>query len=85
MTLVTNIKKITTIQKKAIRTITNKKARKHTSPLFQKLKILTYEKIILQARLKFMHAIYYRYAPASFNHTWTLNHECCPVHWREGL
>ncbi len=25
-----------------------------------------------------MHAIYYKYAPASFNHTWTLNHECNP-------
>jgi hypothetical protein len=45
----TNIKKITTIQKKAIRTITNKKAGEHTSPLVQKLKILTYEKTILQA------------------------------------
>jgi hypothetical protein len=73
-----NKKKITTIQKKAIRTITNKRAREHTEPLFNRLKILTYEKIIAQAKLKFMHAVHHNYAPSSFRNTWLLNHERNP-------
>jgi hypothetical protein len=69
------MKKITTIQKKIIRTISNKKAREQALSLSQKLQILPYEKIILQACLKLMHGIHYKYAPASFTHTWTLSQD----------
>jgi hypothetical protein len=56
----------------------NKKPRDHTAPLFHKLKILTFEKIILQAKLKLMHSIHYNYAPTSFRNTWILNMERNP-------
>jgi hypothetical protein len=58
-----NIEKITNIQKKAIRTITSKRARGHTEPLFNRLKILTYEKIIAQANQNFLHAVHHNNAP----------------------
>jgi hypothetical protein len=58
-----NINRIATLQKKAIRIIFKEKANAHTSPLFKEAGILPFEKLILQARLNFMHSIEYKYAP----------------------
>jgi exonuclease III len=69
----TNLKKIFLAQKKAIRIITLSKWNDHTDPLFTELKILPYPKMILQAKLHFMHSYHYNYAPPSFNDTWILN------------
>jgi len=61
-----NIDKIFIMQKKAIRVITNSDYRAHTDQLFKKLQILPFAKIIEQAKLLFMHSVYYNYAPKSF-------------------
>ena len=68
-----NIKKISILQKKAIRIISHEKNFAHTRPLFSKLKILPYDLIIKQSKLQFMHSIRFKYAPESFNDVWTLN------------
>jgi len=69
----TNIKKIATLQKKAIRIVKSAKYNDHSAPLFKSLKVLPFEKIIYEQRLKFMHTIYNDYAPPSFSNVWTLN------------
>jgi len=56
-----------TAQKKAIRIITKNNYREHTAPLFEQENILSLDKIIELASLKFMHSIVYKYAPPSFN------------------
>jgi hypothetical protein len=68
-----NIKQITVIQKKAIRVISKSKYNEHTNPIFKSLRILPYDKIILQNKLHFMHSIEYDYAPRSFTGTWEKN------------
>ena len=69
----TNLKKLTIIQKKAIRIVTKSKYNDHTAPLFSKTNMLTYENIQKFNKLSFMHSIEYQYAPASFNGTWNKN------------
>ena len=69
----TNLEKIFPTQKKALRIATNSKFHDHTAPLFSKHKILSLEKIILQAKLHFMHSINYNYAPPTFQHHWQKN------------
>ena len=66
-------KKMKTLQKKAIRTITKSKSHEHTEPLFKQLGILPYEKIVQMSKLHFMHAVRYKYAPDTFQSTWQLN------------
>jgi len=68
-----NTNKISKIQKKAVRIVTNSKYNAHTTPLFFQHKILPFEKIIKMAKLQFMHSIYYEYAPVSFVNIWTKN------------
>jgi len=70
-----NKNKIFKIQKKAIRVITGSKYNAHTSPLFLRLGILPFEKLIKQSKLLFMHSINFNYAPKSFNETWIKNGE----------
>jgi hypothetical protein len=70
-----NINKITLLQKKAIRIITNSTYHEHTAPIFKKLQILTYPKLIQYSKLNFMHSYIYNYCPNSFTNTWTLNTE----------
>jgi len=65
-----NINKIFMQQKKAIRIITNSSYNAHTAPLFANLNILPLDKVIIQAKLSFMHSVYYEYAPSSFTGTW---------------
>jgi hypothetical protein len=67
-----NINKISLLQRKAIRTITNSTYNEHTNPLFAELGILPYEKIIYLNKALFMHAIEYRYNIDS-NNIWTKN------------
>ena len=68
-----NIKKITVLQKKAIRLINKEKNNTHTEQLFQKSLILPFEKLILQSKLTFMHSICYSYAPQTFLNTFPIN------------
>jgi hypothetical protein len=68
-----NLKKISMVQKKAIRIIDNKKYNDHTAPIFKKLEILPYDKLIKLAKLKFMHAVTYNYSPTSFTGVWATN------------
>jgi hypothetical protein len=53
-------------QKKAIRIISNSGYNAHTAPLFNSLDILPLAKVITQAKLTFMHSVYYEHAPTSF-------------------
>ncbi len=61
-----------------IRTITKSSYNAHTEPLFQQLNILPLEKIILHAKLTFMHSVYYEYSPTSFSNTWTTQEQRHP-------
>ena len=68
-----NINRVKILQKKAIRVVTGSKSREHTNPLFKNLGILPYDKIVKQAKLKLMHAVYYKYAPKTFANIWQTN------------
>jgi hypothetical protein len=61
------------VQKKAIRLISKSNYNAHTGPIFKSLRILPYDKIIVQSKLHFMHAIEYGYAPRSFENIWVKN------------
>ena len=56
------------MQKKAIRIVTKSKKLDHTGPLFKEIDVLPFEKLMLQSKLLFMHAVHNDYAPASFKH-----------------
>ncbi len=71
----TNINRIIRVQKKAIRIITHSNYNEHTAPIFYRLGILPYDKIIEQAKLTFMHSIEYNYAPKAFMNTWFKNND----------
>jgi len=71
----TNLKRITILQKKAIRIVSGAGYSDHTEPLFNELRILPFEKLLLQAKLVFMHSIYYKLSPPSFCNTWIKNIE----------
>ena len=68
-----NLKKITTLQKKAIRIINKAKNNEHTSNLFKNSQILAFDKLMLQSKLHFMHAIVYNYSPKTFSNTFLRN------------
>jgi hypothetical protein len=70
-----NLNKILLVQKKAIRVITKENYNAHTAPLFKKLGILPFDKLLIQAKLNFMHAIEYNYAPSTFSSTFTKNND----------
>jgi hypothetical protein len=69
----TNINKIFTIQKKAIRAITNSACNAHTNPLFQQLRILPFPCIIKFRKLQFMHSVYNNYCNQTFSNIWIKN------------
>ena len=71
----TNLDKISRVQKKAIRIVTNSSYTAHTAPLFSLHKILPLEKIITYAQLLFMHSIHYNYALPAFLTMWPKNSE----------
>ncbi len=66
-----NINNLFKQQKKAIRNISGAQYLDHTAPLFEQLKILPLDKVIIHAKATFMHSIYYQYAPNSFTDTWS--------------
>lgn len=68
-----NINRISKLQKKTIRVITKSSSRCHTAPLFIANNVLPFDKLILQAKLTFMHAIYYDYAIKSFKDVFPKN------------
>jgi hypothetical protein len=68
-----NINKILTVQKKAIRTITNSAYNAHTNPLFQQLRILPFPSIIKFRKLLFMHSVYNNYCNETLSNIWTKN------------
>jgi hypothetical protein len=70
-----NIKKILLIQKKAIRIISNNRYNAHTGPIFKELEILPYDKLLTEAKYKFMHSYVFNTCPISFHNTWTINSE----------
>jgi hypothetical protein len=74
-TSATNVNKIVKAQKKLLRIACKQKYTEHTQPLFTKHEILNYHKIILQAKLQFMHSIHYKHAPLAFDNTWRTNQE----------
>ena len=69
------MKRITILQKKAIRLITNSSYNSHTKPLFEKLKILPFVDILHEQKMIFMHSVYNNYAPVSFSNIWTKNND----------
>ena len=68
-----NIKRISVLQKKAIRLITLSNYNAHTELLFKQLDILPFDKILYESKMKFMHAIYNNNAPPSFVNIWPKN------------
>jgi hypothetical protein len=61
-----NINRITKLQKKAIRIISNVNSIDHTEPLFCNLNVLPFDTLITQGRLHLMHSIMNNYCPDSF-------------------
>jgi hypothetical protein len=55
--------------------MTNSSYNAHTNPIFKQHQILTYDLLVQQGQLLFMHAIEYNYAPTSFTDTWTKNRD----------
>ena len=68
-----NLKRLITLQKKAIRTINHAPSNAHTLPLFTNAKILPLEKLMLQSKLTFMHSIEYGYGLPTFMNCWIKN------------
>ena len=73
-----NLKRLTILQKKAIRIINHAPSRAHTHHLFLSSQILPLDKLIIQSKLHFMHSIQYDYCPSSFQNIWPKNFERNP-------
>ena len=56
-----------------MRIVTKSKKLDPTGPLFKEIDVLPFEKLMLQSKLLFMHAVHNDYAPASFNHVFVKN------------
>jgi hypothetical protein len=74
-----NLKRLTILQKKAIRSINKAPFLAHTKPLFTLSKILPLEQLIVQAKLQFMHSIEYGYGQQSFFLLWQKNFQRNPT------
>ncbi len=61
------------MQKKAIRIITNSEYNSHTAPLFIKLNILPFDKIIEYKKTLFMHKVIHKNEHCTFDNTWKYN------------
>jgi hypothetical protein len=61
-----NIKRIFTLQKKAVHTVFNSAYNAHTFELFKNLNTLPFDKLLVYQRAVFMHSIRYNYASVSF-------------------
>ncbi|MCP4054789.1 MAG: hypothetical protein GY739_17445 [Mesoflavibacter sp.] len=56
---------ITKLQKQAVRSINGSTSKKHTDPLFKKLKILKFSDLVEINKLAIAHAIFHNYSPKS--------------------
>jgi len=70
-----NLKRITILQKKAVRIINKTPRLAHTSTLFVSSEILPFEKLISQAKVTFMHSVEYGYCLPTFSTTWPKNNQ----------
>jgi len=68
-----NLKRLTILQKKAIRIINKSPYLAHTQPLFLESKILPFDLLVKQSKLLFMHSVQYEYAQSSFLESWQTN------------
>jgi hypothetical protein len=68
-----NFNHITSMQKKAIRLISNQKYNAHSEPFFKSLEILPLPQLISFFSLQFMQQYTQGFLPTSFNNVWLLN------------
>ena len=68
-----DIKKISILQKKAIRLISGSNYNAHTKPILKKLNNLPFDDILYEQKMIFMYAVYNNYSPPSFTNTWIKN------------
>ena len=56
-----------------MRIVSKSKKLDPTGPLFKEIDVLPFEKLMLQSKLLFMHAVHNDYAPAPFKHVFVKN------------
>jgi len=71
-TTVNNLNRIKVMQKSAIRILDNVAYNSHTEPIFKKLEILPFEKLIIFFNLQFAHLYLLKQLPFSLRETWSL-------------
>lgn len=72
-TCTSNLTKLISLQKTAIRLITNSRYNEHSEPLFKSCKILPFNLLVQFFNLQFMQKFKQGLLPQSFANTWTLN------------
>jgi hypothetical protein len=72
-TTAANIKKLYTLQKKAIRSVCNVNYRHHTLDLFSELKVMPLPELIKFNKSLLTHSIVYNYGPKIFENQWVTN------------
>ena len=72
-----NINTVSILQKKAVRIVASENYNAYTQPIFKKLKILPFDKLILYFNLQLMQKFKQGFLPTSFNQTWSHNHRVC--------
>jgi hypothetical protein len=73
-----NLKKIATLQKKAVRAICTAKYNAHTATLFQQQNILPLDKLIIYTQSMLTHSIVHKYGPPALHNQWLSNAERNP-------
>ncbi len=71
----TQINRVLTLQKKAIRIVSNANYNAHCAPLFNNLDILPFDKILTFRKACFMHNLIYGHPHSSFNHFLVTNND----------
>ena len=79
----THLQKLTTLQKRALRIITNSKYNDHTSPLFKRLNILKLDDLYKSELAKFVFAIKRSLAPSPLLNIYQLNSRVHSYHTRQ--
>ena len=72
---VSSLNKLTLLQKKAIRLVTNSRYNSHTDPLFKTTNVMKFDDMVQFVKIDFMHSYCHKYLPASFDNVWTQNCE----------
>ncbi len=73
-----SLNKLKVKQKEAVRIICNSGYRDHTAPLFERLNLLTLDKLIMFSILKCMHSFTHHHLPLSFERMWIPNRDRFP-------